>query len=173
MSIILGYDPTTLRERVDLNAATRRLDELGEQRSLSAITERAALLRLVGRLDDAWDSSNEALRLARFAGERTQITRARIRRAVVQQYQGRLVDALRELSDCVDEARTHGWSSVEAYALQHRGRVLFDQHDYDGALEDFKTSLALRKKNNSSTDQVEAALIAVAVTEAFVDSNPA
>jgi len=172
MSIILGYDPTTLRERVDLAAANRRLDELGEQRSLSAITERAALLRLVGRLDDAWDYSNEALRLARFAGERTQITRARIRRAVVQQYQGRLVDSLRELSDCVDEARTHGWASVEAYALQHRGRVLFDQREYPAALEDFRTSLLLRKKINSSTDQVEAALIAVAVTEAFVDSNP-
>ncbi|HEV7949696.1 MAG TPA: hypothetical protein VGP24_08010 [Glaciihabitans sp.] len=173
MSIILGYDPTTLRERVDLAAATRRLEELGEQRSLSAITERAALLRLVGRLDDAWDSSNEALRLARFAGERTQITRARIRRAVVQQYQGKLVDALRELSDCVDEARTHGWASVEAYALQHRGRVLFDQHDYEAALEDFRTSLLLRKKINSSTDQVEAALIAVAVTESFVDGGSA
>ncbi|MCU1407332.1 MAG: hypothetical protein JWQ43_3635, partial [Glaciihabitans sp.] len=83
MSIILGYDATTLRERVDIAAANTRLGELGEQRSLSAITERAALLRLVGRLDESWDSSNEALRLARFAGERTQITRARIRRAVV------------------------------------------------------------------------------------------
>ncbi|MET0990268.1 MAG: tetratricopeptide repeat protein [Glaciihabitans sp.] len=171
MSIILGYDPSTLRERVDLTAATRRLEELGEQRSLSAITERAALLRLVGRLDDAWDSSNEALRLARFAGERTQITRARIRRAVVQQYQGRLVDSFRELSDCVDEARTHGWTSVEAYALQHRGRVLFDQHEYEAALEDFRASLALRKKVNSSTEQIEAVTIAIAVTETFVDGG--
>jgi tetratricopeptide (TPR) repeat protein len=171
MSIILGYDPNTLRERVDLTAATRRLDELGEQRSLSAITERAALLRLVGRLDEAWDSSNEALRLARFAGERTQITRARIRRAVVQQYQGRLADSLRELSDCVDEARTHGWASVEAYALQHRGRVLFDQREFDAALEDFRASLALRKKVNSSTEQIEAVTIAIAVTETFVDGG--
>jgi tetratricopeptide (TPR) repeat protein len=169
MSIILGYDPTTLRERVDLSAASHRLDELGDQRSLSAITERAALLRLVGRLDEAWDSSNEALRLARFAGERTQITRARIRRAVVQQYQGRLVESLRELSDCVDEARTHGWTSVEAYALQHRGRVFFDQKDYTAALLDFRTSLLLRKKINSSTEQIEAVTIAIAVTETFVD----
>ena len=169
MSIILGYDPTTLRERVDLAAATRRLDELGDQRSLSAITERAALLRLVGHLDESWDSSNEALRLARFAGERTPITRARVRRAVVQQYQGRLVDALRELSDCVDEARTHGWTSVEAYALQHRGRVYFDQQDYAAALLDFRTSLLLRKKINSSTEQIEAVTIAIAVTETFVD----
>lgn len=171
MSIILGYDPSTLRERVDLAAATRRLEELGEQRSLSAITERAALLRLVGRLDESWDASNEALRLARFAGERTQITRARIRRAVVQQYQGRLVDSLRELSDCVDEARTHGWNSVEAYALQHRGRVLFDQHEFEAALEDFRASLALRKKVNSSPEQIEAATIAIAVTETFVDGG--
>jgi tetratricopeptide (TPR) repeat protein len=171
MSIILGYDPNTLRERVDLTAATRRLDELGEQRSLSAITERAALLRLVGRLDEAWNYSNEAMRLARFAGERTQITRARIRRAVVQQYQGRLADSLRELSDCVDEARTHGWTSVEAYALQHRGRVLFDQHEFEAALEDFRASLALRKKVNSSTEQIEAVTIAIAVTETFVDGG--
>lgn len=171
MSIILGYDPTTLREKVDLVAAGHRLEELGEQRSLAAVTERAALLRLVGRLDEAWDASNDALRQARFAGERTQITRARIRRAVVQQYQGHLELALRELSDCVDESRTHGWSSVEAYALQHRGRVYFDQHNFTTALADFKTSLALRKKVNSSTEQLEGAMIAIAVTESFVDGG--
>lgn len=171
MSIILGYDPTTLREKVDPVAAARRLDELGEQRSLAAITERAALFRLVGRLEEAWDVSNEALRQARFAGERTQITRARIRRAVVQQYQGHLEGAMRELSDCVDEARTHGWSSVEAYALQHRGRVHFDQRNYKAALEDFRTSLTLRKSVSSSTEQLEAAQIAIAVTESFVDGG--
>ena len=51
MSIILGYDPTTLREKVDLVAAGERLDELGEQRNTAALNEKIGLLRLVGRTD--------------------------------------------------------------------------------------------------------------------------
>ena len=41
MSLILGYDPETLREQVDLDACDARLAELGEQRSLQALLERA------------------------------------------------------------------------------------------------------------------------------------
>ena len=55
MSLILGYDPETLREQVDLDACDARLAELGDQRSLQALLERVWLLKVPGRLDDALD----------------------------------------------------------------------------------------------------------------------
>src|SRR6185437_13358842 len=106
------------------------LDELGELRSLSALNEKAVLLRLVGRLDEAWQVANEALRQARFTGDREQVLGARIRRAQVLQYQGKLEEAVTELSGCVDEARTHEWTALEAFAVQNRGKTYFDQKDY-------------------------------------------
>ena len=172
-NIILGYDPGTLREKVDLAAAGRRLDELGELRSLSALNERVSLLRLVGRLDEAWDAANEALRQSRFAGDREQLALARIRRAVVQQHMGKLEPAIVELSGVVNEAHAHDWHSVEAYALQQRGTVRFDQKEFPLALVDFRAALDLRLHIESSPDQVESSMIAIAVTESFLDGGAA
>jgi len=49
----VGYDPITLREKVDLKAAGERLDEIGGQRNTEALNEKVTLLRLVGRLEEA------------------------------------------------------------------------------------------------------------------------
>jgi tetratricopeptide (TPR) repeat protein len=171
VSIILGYDPSTLRERVDLLAAGARLDELGELRSLSALNEKAVLLRLVGRLDEAWQVANEALRQARFTGDREQVLGARIRRAQVLQYQGKLDEAITELSGCVDEARAHEWTALEAFAVQNRGRTHFDQKDYEAALVDFTSAVFLREKLGASKADLESSLIAVAVAESFLDEQ--
>ncbi|MDQ1608208.1 MAG: hypothetical protein QOE16_940 [Microbacteriaceae bacterium] len=171
LSIILGYDPTTLRERVDLRAAGDRLIELGELRSLSALSEKVALLRLVGRLDEAWEVANEAVRLARFTGDREQLLGSRIRRAQVLQYQGKLDEAHKELSGCVDEARIHEWTALEAFASQHRGKVLFDQNEFEGAVADFSNAVSLREKLGASADELESSLIALAVAESFLDEK--
>jgi tetratricopeptide (TPR) repeat protein len=171
LSIILGYDPTTLRERVDLRAAGDRLTELGELRSLSALSEKVALLRLVGRLDEAWELANEAVRQARFTGDREQLLGSRIRRAQVLQYQGKLEEAYKELSGCADEARIHDWTALEAFACQHRGKVLFDQQEFEGAVADFAAAVSLREKLGASTDELESALIALAVAESFLDEE--
>ncbi len=171
LSIILGYDPSTLRERVDLLAAGTRLDELGDLRSLSALNEKVVLLRLVGRLDEAWEVANEAVRQARFTGDREQLLGARIRRAQVLQFQGKLDEAITELSGCVDEARTHGWTALEAFAVQNRGKSHFDQHDYESALTDFTAAVFLREKLGASSADLETSLIAVAVVESFLDEQ--
>src|SRR5690606_15049751 len=116
----------TLREKVDLRAAGERLEELGELRTSAALNEKVTLLRLVGRLDEAWDTANEALRQARFSGDREELCLARIRRAQVQHYLGKLDTSLIELTSCVDEARGHDWAAAEATALHERGKVNFD-----------------------------------------------
>src|SRR5689334_23111149 len=53
MSYIKGYDPDTLREKVDPHQCRERLDEIGEQRSLPALLERVWLLKVLDRSEDA------------------------------------------------------------------------------------------------------------------------
>lgn len=156
---------------MDLRAAGARLDELGELRSLSALNEKVTLLRLVGRLDEAWDIANEAVRQARFTGSREELALCRIRRAQVQQYRGKLDEAAAELSHCIDEAETHEWDSVAGYARQHRGKVFFEQGNLEGALTDFTAAVFLRNKSGAPEGQVESSLIAVAVVESFIQEK--
>jgi tetratricopeptide (TPR) repeat protein len=156
---------------VDLRAAGARLDELGELRSLSALNEKVTLLRLVGRLDEAWDIANEAVRQARFTGSREELALCRIRRAQVQQYRGKLDEAAAELSHCIDEAETHEWDSVAGYARQHRGKVYFEQGNLESALTDFTAAVFLRNKSGAPEGQVESSLIAVAVVESFIQEK--
>ncbi|MEA9984583.1 MULTISPECIES: tetratricopeptide repeat protein [Subtercola] len=132
------------------------------------MNEKVSLLRLLGRIDEAWDIANEALRQARFSGDREQALAARIRRAQVQQYQGKLAAALTDLTICVEEARGHEWGALEATALHNRGKVYFDQRDYVDALADFKAAVFLWEKTGASIDQLEGSLIAIGVAEAFV-----
>lgn len=172
MSIILGYDPTTLREKVDLLAAGNRLEELGEQRSAAALNERVELLRLVNRLDEAWDVANEALRQARFSGDREQLCLARIRRARVQQFQGKLEPAIIELTSCATEARNHDWASTEAFALQCRGTAYFDQKEYAAAVTDFRTAGSTRVSIGAPAEQVDSSMIAITIAESFIDEQP-
>jgi tetratricopeptide (TPR) repeat protein len=170
-SIILGYDPETLRERVDLVEVGRRLAELGELRSRDALCEKAWLLKVGGSLDDALDVANEAYRLARFTGDRRSLQRPRMIRAQVLQYQGRYEEAVSELSACIEEAHTHEWHELEAFGLQHRGRVLFEQGADDLAAADFAEALRLRTENRAPADQIESANFALETVKNRVESN--
>jgi tetratricopeptide (TPR) repeat protein len=170
LSIITGYDMTTLREKVDLDAVNERLEELGKLRSLSALNEKVVLLRLSGQLDEAFIIANEAVRQARFSGDREQALGARIRRAQVQQYQGKYAAALQELSLCVEEAQTHEWGTLEATATLSRGKVHFEMKEFEPALVDFKAAVFLMERLGASIDQLESSLVAVAVTESFLSA---
>jgi tetratricopeptide (TPR) repeat protein len=129
------------------------------------------LLRLLNRLDEAMVIANEAMRQARFTGDREQLLGARVRRAQVLQYQGKLDEAITELSGCVDEARTHEWTALEAFAVQNRGKAHFDAEDYEEALADVTAAVFLREKLGASPADIESSLIAVAVVQSFVDQN--
>jgi tetratricopeptide (TPR) repeat protein len=170
-SIILGYDPETLRERVDLVEVGRRLAELGELRSRDALCEKAWLLKVGGSLDDALDVANEAYRLARFTGDRRSLQRPRMIRAQVLQYQGRYDEAVSELTACIEEARTHEWHELEAFGLQHRGKVLFDEGDDEAAVADFTESLRLRTEAGAPADQIESAQFALETAKRRLESN--
>lgn len=170
---VRGFDPVTLRETVDIEAAERRLSELGEERSLSALGERAGLLRLVGRLDEALEVATEAVRQARFDGDRERLVKARIRHALVLQFQGKHEAALAELSDCATEAASQGWTETEAYALQHRGKVHFEQDRLDDAARDLNDALIIRIRDHASPELVDSTMFALGVVLTLADSREA
>lgn len=161
MSYIHGYDPDTLREKIDPRQCKERLDEIGEQRSLPALLERVWLLKVLGRLEDALVLSEQSVRLARMAGTRKDLLRARILHASVQQFRGAFAAAEQELTMCADEAEGQGWSAIAAFAYQHRGKVNYDVEDYEAARRDFKRALFLRQEAGAPDDQLESTLLAV------------
>jgi tetratricopeptide (TPR) repeat protein len=168
VSIYFGYDPVTLRELVDVDAVEQRLAEIGDGRSREVLNEKVGLLRFAGRLDEALDVANAAVREARFGGDRQELLLARIRRAVVLQTMGKIESSVTELSGCADEARTHDWGSAEAFALQHRGKAHFDREEFREALRDFREALTIRSRIKAPEDQIDSAAFAVSVTEARV-----
>ncbi|HWI31415.1 MAG TPA: hypothetical protein VNT50_07975 [Microbacterium sp.] len=161
MSYIHGYDPETLRESIDARQCTERLDEIGEQRSLPALLERVWLLKVLDRLEDALVISEQSVRVARMAGTRKDLLRARILHATVQQARGALAAAEHELTTCAEEAEGQGWSSIAAFAYQHRGKVRFDAREYEDARVDFKRALFLRQESGATDEQLESALLAI------------
>ncbi|RDV43065.1 hypothetical protein DOE76_19680 [Leifsonia sp. ku-ls] len=142
-------------------------------RSLSALNEKTVLLRLLGRLDEAIEVANEAVRQARFTGDREQLLGARVRRAQVLQYQGKTDEAIVELTGCVDEARGREWTALEAFAIQNRGKVWFDTGEFENALADMTAAVFLREKLGASPAEIQAALTAVAVVQAALDAQRA
>jgi tetratricopeptide (TPR) repeat protein len=171
MTIVLGYDPVTLREQVDQEALELRLAELGNGRSREILNERVGLLRLAGRLDEALDVANQALREARFGGDRQELVLARMRRAEVQQSLGKLDAALAELSDCVAEARSHDWPIAQAFALQHHGMVQFELGQFAAAARDFREAAAVRVRIKAPAEQVDISMLALSVAESLAASG--
>lgn len=161
MSYIRGYDPDTLREQIDPRQCKERLDEIGEQRSLPALLERVWLLKVLDRLEDSLVLSEQSVRLARMAGTRKDLLRARILHASVMQQRGASAAAEQELTMCAEEAEGQSWGAIAAFAYQHRGKVHYETGDYEAARVDFKRALFLRQDSGASDDQLEAALLAI------------
>jgi tetratricopeptide (TPR) repeat protein len=161
MSYIRGYDADTLREIVDLRECEERLAEIGVQRSLPALLERVWLLKVLDRLDEALSVSEQSVRVARMAGTRKDLLRARILHATILQARGAYAAAIQELTTCAEEADGAEWSGIAAFAYQHRGKVAYDAGDYDDARRDFKRALFLRQESGTPDDQLESTLLAI------------
>ncbi|GAD34924.1 hypothetical protein MTS1_02295 [Microbacterium sp. TS-1] len=162
---ILGYDPDTLREIVDPEQCAERLAEIGEQRSLPALLERVWLLKVLDRLDEALVLAEQAVRVARMAGTRKDLLRARVLHATILQHRGAFAAAIQELTTCAEEAEGQSWPLLAAFAYQHRGKVSYDAREYADARTDFKRALFLRQEGGAPEDQLESTLLAVDAAE--------
>ena len=165
MGYIKGYDPETLREQVDTVECAQRLVEIESQRSLPALLERVWLLKVLDQLDDALKLSDESVRVARMAGTRKDVLRARVLHATILQYRGAHAAAEQELATCASEAEGQGWASIAAFAYQHHGKNAYDAGDYETARDSFKQSLFLRRESGAQDSELETALLAIEAAE--------
>lgn len=143
-----------VRETMDDRDAQARLDSLGTARSTEAIAERAELLRVLGRLDEALAAAEESYRLAIFTGERELVTEARLRRARVLQDRGTLDRALAEVRACLQAARTEQWGELEASALYQQASVLVDLDRLEDAHSTVTDLIDLRVAQGAPAEQV-------------------
>ncbi|RKR75585.1 hypothetical protein [Frondihabitans australicus] len=166
------FDPVSLRPAIDAAAIEGRLAELGASRSTAALGERADLLRMLGRLDDALAISEEAFRLAHFTGDRADSTAARIRRAYVFKEQGRLERALNDLHTSRISAATEEWSALEAAAAELEGYTLYDLGRYEESRESLGAALAAYEKSGAPAERTNGLRVAIeGVMRAILQKN--
>ncbi|MBC7725434.1 MAG: hypothetical protein H7146_11900 [Burkholderiaceae bacterium] len=146
----------SLHESADVHAAQLRLDELGTARSTDAVAERAELLRVLGRLDEAIQAAEESYRLAFFTGDRELVTEARLRRARVLQDKGSLDRALSEVRACRQAARTESWGELEASALYQQASILVDLRKLEEARTAISDLVGLRASQGAPPEQLAA-----------------
>jgi len=158
---VLGFDPETLAERVDVPAARRRLDELAEVRSIDALTEKIGLLRVSGWAEEARDVATEAMREARLAGDRETIARVKVARAGLLCGEGRHDQAIQELSDAFAEASANGWTGLDTDALRQRALVRAALGEFAAARDDLGEALAILIKRRATPREIDDAMIAV------------
>jgi len=134
--------------------ARSRLAELGSARSTDAVAERAELLRVLGRLDEALATAEESYRLAFFTGDRELVTEARLRRARVLRDQGTLERAFTEARACRETARTEQWGELEASALHQLAAVQVDLGRLDDARVTVSELIELRVGQHAPQEQL-------------------
>lgn len=146
----------SLHETTDVHAAQTRLDELGTARSTDAVAERAELLRVLGRLDEALATAEESYRLAFFTGDRELVTEARLRRARVLQDQLSLDRALSEVKACRQASHTESWGELEASALYQQASILVDLRKFEEARATISELVGLRASQGAPPEQLSA-----------------
>lgn len=139
---------------LDEHDARLRLDELGTARSTDAVAEKAELLRVLGRLDEALAMAEESYRLAFFTGDRELVTAARLRRARVFQDQGTLDRALTEVKACRQSANTESWVELEASALYQQASVLADLDRLEESRTAISELIELRAAQHAPPEQL-------------------
>jgi tetratricopeptide (TPR) repeat protein len=173
------FAPISLRPAVDVQAIQDRLRDLGQSRSTEALAERAELLRLLGRLDEALVIAEEVFRLTMFTGERSDKAAARIRRAHVLHDLGRYERAATEAALARDTATTEEWPELEGAAAEIEGWSLFELDRFDEArevlgrsYEAFRAAGAPAERTDALRTAVEAAMRASIARPAAEPERP-
>jgi len=155
------FAPISLRPAVDADAIQERLRDLGQSRSTEALAERAELLRLLGRLDEALVVAEEVFRLTMFTGERSDKVAARIRRAHVLHDLGRYERAATESAMARDTARTEEWPELEGAAAELEGWSLFELSRYEEARSALSRAYQAFRQAGAPSERTEALRTAV------------
>jgi tetratricopeptide (TPR) repeat protein len=115
-----------LDEGLDVLDTALRLNDGREcEEEVATHLQRARVLRLCGRFEDAKVSYSEAGRLATEVGDTHSVLLSRIGRAIVLQRLGNLPEAERVLREIVDDARLVHDRDAEARALHDLSATLY------------------------------------------------
>ena len=173
------FAPISLRPAVDVQVLQDRLRQLGQSRSTDALAERAELLRLLGRLDEALTVAEEVFRLTMFTGERQDKVAARVRRAHVLHDLGRYERAASEAAMARGTAATEEWPELEGAAAELEGWSLYELSRYEEArsvlsraYDAFRSAGAPAARTEALRTAVEAAIRA-SMTMPTAEPDPA
>jgi tetratricopeptide (TPR) repeat protein len=173
------FAPISLRPAVDVQVLQDRLRQLGQSRSTDALAERAELLRLLGRLDEALTVAEEVFRLTMFTGERQDKVAARVRRAHVLHDLGRYERAASEAAMARGTAATEEWPELEGAAAELEGWSLYELSRYEEArsvlsraYDAFRAAGAPAERTEALRTAVEAAIRA-SMTMPTAEPDPA
>jgi len=171
-------DPVTLRAQpVDAAAMERRARALQAQAAQAVETTESArsashaamLFTLLGQLEPAAALVEFALARQPLTSHLYDRTVTEIRHAQLHQFAARLPQAQALLQGVIARCRSEATASALLdFALQHQGKVLFDQGLYRQALGCFQEALVLRqlKKNPELMASTE---LAIATTTQCLD----
>lgn len=148
-------DEEANREVIDETAGLAYLASVAGREDLPARGERVALLRVLGRLDEADREGRAALELARQEGTPRQHVAAMIRLAHVRQWRRQWAAADALFAEALRRADELGEPLLRAFAHQHAGRNHVDQGRYAEALDSFRVALAIREAHDAPADQLE------------------
>jgi tetratricopeptide (TPR) repeat protein len=129
--------------------------------------------RIMGRLDEAEGSLDQAVALAKSILDARLVFINRLRQAHVYQWQGRFdlsTPLFEELLVTAEKDRSLGL--LLDFAMQHAGKNAFDQGKYAEALSHFAGALALRRLKNDAR-LLASTETAIAVTRARVSGQVA
>ena len=101
------------------------------------------------------------MRVARMAGTRKDLLRARILHASVLQVRGAFAAAEQELTMCADEAEGQGWAASPPSPTSTAARCTTTPATSTRARRDFKRALFLRQESGAADDQLESTLLAI------------
>ncbi len=97
----------------------------------------------IGEHAEALAVNDRALRLDRHLGRDRDLAAGLAQTAQILAWQGHDDEARRRSDEAIETARRCGASDLEAVALQHRGRLARDQHQYGRATEAYMRALKL------------------------------
>ena len=147
---------------VDAEALAARADALASQSGGAALAERAGVLALLGRLDEAEDCARRSAAGAEHAGDIPGEIRARVVLADVLAGGERFEEAENELAGALAEAAQLQDEALRAHVLEHRGASRFHQGRIEEAERDFTAALAVHRRLGASAEDVAALEQAVA-----------
>lgn len=125
------------------------------------LCEYGVLLRIHKNFDESLHVLNEVLAYAMQSGKKTGVIQNLVRLAHVYQWQGEFKAA--EQSYAQIATLIEKWEiseSLRATILQHQGKLYYDQNLYTKALSYFETALFLRKKLETTQEQIDSSELA-------------